>query len=419
MHSRLITTGLALLAAANAQYSSYGCFKASLVSLTYQDNYQFQSSGHCQLACAGKGVVGLMGGNKCYCGDTVPNSSDQVDSSNCNTECQGWPYEFCGGSNYYILYVDSSANVKTEGGDSSSSTAPTTTKTSSTPTTTTSSSSTSTPTITSSSPSTSSTATETETDASKTNNDSTSSSSSTSTSSSSSSSSSSSLESSGSQRVEVLTVTSTPSGTMSASIISVTTTKSGDSNSSSTGSASTNNNNNSNNNNNKSSSGSKKLSGGAIAGIVIGSIVGVLAIIGLFLFFCWYRKRDEDDNDDEFTLSGPANEEKHPYNINNNPFVTAAAAVGAGGAGAGAAAGRAGGTAYSGGTFTRGENSHHLDSFSSLHDNDDLLFVEPAHDITGEGNKYSSDFGGRRRLSNGSLPDMVTRNPGSLKVVNN
>ena len=26
---------------------------------------------------------------------------------------------------------------------------------------------------------------------------------------------------------------------------------------------------------------------------------------------------------------------------------------------------------------------------------------------------------GRRRLSNGSLPDMIARNPGSLKVVNN
>jgi cell wall integrity and stress response component len=26
---------------------------------------------------------------------------------------------------------------------------------------------------------------------------------------------------------------------------------------------------------------------------------------------------------------------------------------------------------------------------------------------------------GRRRLSNGSLPDMITRNPNSLKVVNN
>ena len=26
---------------------------------------------------------------------------------------------------------------------------------------------------------------------------------------------------------------------------------------------------------------------------------------------------------------------------------------------------------------------------------------------------------GRRKLSNGSLPDMIARNPGSLKVVNN
>ena len=49
------------------------------------------------------------------------------------------------------------------------------------------------------------------------------------------------------------------------------------------------------------------VSGGTIAGAVVGSVCGVAAIAGLIFLFCWYRRRkqDQDDFDDQFTLSGP------------------------------------------------------------------------------------------------------------------
>lgn len=141
--------------------------------------------------------------------------------------------------------------------------------------------------------------------------------------------------------------------------------------------------------------------------MVVGSLAGVSLIAGL-LFFLWYKKRNSDeDHDDEFTLSGPA--EKDQYSIGPNPFMANAAA----GAGA-AAAGAAGAGAVKGHGYH--SSSGDLHSFDLTH-NDEFLF-ERYPPMPQEAPNQTANFG-RRRLSNGSLPDMITRNPNSLKVVNN
>lgn len=106
------------------------------------------------------------------------------------------------------------------------------------------------------------------------------------------------------------------------------------------------------------------------------------------------------------------------YDINNNPFLSKSGSKRVN-------TGNIPEAAAQGGIMTNGiqNESHHqhnqLNSFSSHdHDEEYFLFDRPKVDITGEANKVSSEYG-RRRLSNGSLPDMATRKPGSLQVVNN
>lgn len=158
--------------------------------------------------------------------------------------------------------------------------------------------------------------------------------------------------------------------------------------------------------------------------------------MGLVFLFIWYRRRQNDEEEDDmFTLGGagaPAvkgsgsggmnrsgsNSMQQIYDINNNPFLSKSGSKRVN-------TGNIPNAAVQGGIMTNGirrESNHQhnqLNSFSSHdHDEEYFLFDRPKVDITGEANKKSSEYG-RRRLSNGSLPDMATRNPGSLKVVNN
>lgn len=143
---------------------------------------------------------------------------------------------------------------------------------------------------------------------------------------------------------------------------------------------------------------------------MIGSLVGVLLLLAAVFFVVRKRRQggDDDEGDDEFHLATGPGSNRHIYDVKNNPFMTAGAGAGAGAGGAAAAAAAA-----------HGHQHNQLNSFLSQdHDEEYFTFEKPKVDITGEANKVSSEFG-RRRLSNGSLPDMATRNPGSLKVVNN
>lgn len=112
-------------------------------------------------------------------------------------------------------------------------------------------------------------------------------------------------------------------------------------------------------------------------------------------FFIWWRRRGEDDDDEDFFDLG--GKEKSDFDsMAPNPFVTGGATAGAG-------------HAHNNSNTTRSYSTTNDENF--MFDNGTNV-AEPADPL------HPNEEFGRRRLSNGSLPDMVTRNPGSLKVVN-
>lgn len=84
------------------------CYSSSK-GLGNQASYTFQSSGWCQDRCSGSdynsAVFALTGGSNCLCGDELPPASDKVSNDKCNTPCDGWPQDMCGGSGFYSVYT--------------------------------------------------------------------------------------------------------------------------------------------------------------------------------------------------------------------------------------------------------------------------------------------------------------------------
>ncbi|KAJ9654305.1 Protein SLG1 [Neophaeococcomyces mojaviensis] len=81
-------------------YSSPGPLK--------QDNTNtFQTSGLCQTVCGNQNhaVMAITGGSTCYCGDMLPALDSQVDISFCNSPCQGFGQQSCGGIGYWQVYL--------------------------------------------------------------------------------------------------------------------------------------------------------------------------------------------------------------------------------------------------------------------------------------------------------------------------
>ena len=67
----------------------------------------FQSNGLCQTTCSGYAYAVLQGGN-CWCSDYAP--ANQVTTYDCNEQCPGYPYDWCGSQSaglfgYYQLSV--------------------------------------------------------------------------------------------------------------------------------------------------------------------------------------------------------------------------------------------------------------------------------------------------------------------------
>ncbi|KAJ5224448.1 uncharacterized protein N7469_007951 [Penicillium citrinum] len=106
--------------------SFVGCF-SSKGSLGDSTSYTFQSTGWCSDHCSGKSksVYAMTGGSDCLCGDSTPPSSDKVSNSKCDTDCQGFPDDKCGGDGFYSVYSfsdsdsSSSSSSTTTTGDSS------------------------------------------------------------------------------------------------------------------------------------------------------------------------------------------------------------------------------------------------------------------------------------------------------------
>lgn len=49
--------------------------------------------------------MAITGGSTCYCGDELPALDNQVDQTNCNSPCQGYDLDTCGGIGYWQVYL--------------------------------------------------------------------------------------------------------------------------------------------------------------------------------------------------------------------------------------------------------------------------------------------------------------------------
>ncbi|KAK4099167.1 hypothetical protein N658DRAFT_517589 [Parathielavia hyrcaniae] len=85
-----------------------GCFKSSGDLKLINSTVIFNSISGCgELICYKQkyAVGGTMGGSQCFCGNEYPPKEDQVDNSNCDYPCTGYPEEeTCGGTNFWTIY---------------------------------------------------------------------------------------------------------------------------------------------------------------------------------------------------------------------------------------------------------------------------------------------------------------------------
>lgn len=87
---------------AAASFSYMGCYANTGVSLGFKNTYPSNPLDQCSSICQQSKYLGIIEGNKCYCGDSSP-LSNSVSDANCNSNCTGSSGN-CGGSSYYALY---------------------------------------------------------------------------------------------------------------------------------------------------------------------------------------------------------------------------------------------------------------------------------------------------------------------------
>lgn len=284
----LISLSLAVkIINAAGTYTSKGCYSFSALEsyLTSKGEYTYQTNSYCEKQCSGYAVAATLDGSTCYCGNDLPSSISSVSSSNCDVTCQGFPTEICGGDGYLSVYTNGDEDT----GSSSSSTTGGTTTTLSTSAS--QAETTTTPATSQTTSQTTSAATTTEA-ATTTTTDGTSTTATQTTGTSSTTSASTSIQVitsviSGSESVITATQTVAPTSSSTSGSNNSNTTSSASSSSASPSSSSS------------SSSSSDGLSKGAIAGIAVGSVIGVFGIIGLIIgCFCYLRHQNDDDDDD-------------------------------------------------------------------------------------------------------------------------
>lgn len=343
-----------------AIFSSAGCYAQSDIQLllSLQGDYLYQSTSYCQQLCDKYYIAALINGKSCYCGLTLPLADSKQDDSNCNTPCQGYGLLNCGGSNYFQVYVNGGVTGSSQVLSSSSAA------------------------------SSSASSSSNQGSLSLQNSQSSSASSSSPLSSVKSATSSARGSSSGKTQGSVTTFvsTTTQAGSGSNSVIEVTTTVGGSSSVISPTSSSS---------SLSQPSLSKKMSGGAIAGAAVGSIAGVALIAAGIIFLLWKRRRDNDNEEEDFFDMGDKDARMRGFDsVIPNTYTGNADAIES----------SAGNHTHSA-SDTSNSYSTHPDAFHYSEQRDE--FADPREE----------DFG-RRRLSDGSLPDMVAKGPGSLKVVN-
>lgn len=127
-------------ATAPKSITTLGCYSHP-DPLVQQGTWTFQTSGYCQTQCLGldKAVMAITGGSTCYCGDELPSLDSEASDDKCNSPCNGYDQEDCGGIGYWQVYLtgltgdvatasnssaSSSSTSPTQGSQSSSTTQP-------------------------------------------------------------------------------------------------------------------------------------------------------------------------------------------------------------------------------------------------------------------------------------------------------
>ncbi|CCD25183.1 Slg1p NDAI_0E03660 [Naumovozyma dairenensis CBS 421] len=113
-------------------YTYLNCYGSIPSGFTLYDSYAYQSSSHCYTNCLANGsqYFALTNHADCYCGNQAPSSSDV--SSSCNTNCNGYGQEMCGGEDAFSVYTIDSDDDNTGTSNDAVSSPTTTTSTSST-----------------------------------------------------------------------------------------------------------------------------------------------------------------------------------------------------------------------------------------------------------------------------------------------
>ena len=102
--------------------TTLGCYQHP-DPLVEQGDYTFQTSGYCQTQCVAmnKPVMAITGGSTCYCGDELPALDQEVSDDKCDSPCNGFDQENCGGLGYWQLYLTGlTADVQTAANSTSS-----------------------------------------------------------------------------------------------------------------------------------------------------------------------------------------------------------------------------------------------------------------------------------------------------------
>lgn len=88
------------------------------------DSSTWQSDGLCHDFCSDGFAFSVVKGDDCWCSDYVPDESTQVDTSECNTQCPGYPDDTCGGNGLwgYMAQAKDPAGTKGSSGTTQTST---------------------------------------------------------------------------------------------------------------------------------------------------------------------------------------------------------------------------------------------------------------------------------------------------------
>ncbi|KAK7911992.1 hypothetical protein PG985_014473 [Apiospora marii] len=102
----LLPVAVAVVVVQAASLNYVGCF-SDPVGLVDIGANMFQSRGLCSNRCfqIDQWVVGLTNGTHCLCGSRVPPTHYLVADGHCNTPCNGYARDSCGGRGYFSVLV--------------------------------------------------------------------------------------------------------------------------------------------------------------------------------------------------------------------------------------------------------------------------------------------------------------------------